>query len=304
VQVSDERFTLRSLTVDEVPLSGSDIPVPIPIDLGTLIDYRADAWRRPDYELFTWNMYPEILIMDTASYAVQSAFLKRLAFFVEKAVSAGSLVSDEYLEGKHGWNAHDYRAEDLARFFNRARRERFSLGERELHLLEILLENGVVQKTGEEFEPGAGGIITLSQESTPRLRSLFMVHEGYHGVFFSDLRYERAVFSAWETLSDLEREFWHEFLLLRNYNHKDKYLVVNEFQAYLMQVSADRLDAYFWDYTVPGLVELVPRTRRLVERLKLEHPDTFHRAAALVESALLEYAGIGAEDLFCLGKIE
>ena len=57
-----------------------------------------------------------------ASYEIQDAFFKRLAFFVEKAGHAGRIESLSALGGLHGYNAHDYRAEDLARFFDTARR--------------------------------------------------------------------------------------------------------------------------------------------------------------------------------------
>jgi hypothetical protein len=295
-------FALVSLHVSGVAQldRSEDIPAPIPVDMGGLVGSGSDSWRRDDYELYSWNLYPDILIMDTVSYAVQSEFFKRLAFFVEKAGTAGSLVPDSQLAKRHGWNAHDYRAEDLARFFSRARLEAFSLGDREQHLLDILLRTGIVTEAGDSFLPGVGGLIALSQESEPRLRSLFMVHEGYHGVFFLDARYQAAVRSVWEELSGLEQQFWKEFLLLRNYNVADEYLVINEFQAYLMQVTADRLDAYYWNYAVPGLAKAVPRTGRLVEELMELYPDTFMQSAARVERALREFAGIGAEDLFCM----
>ena len=76
--------------------------------------------------------------------------------------------------------------------------------------------------------------------------------------------------------------------------------MVNEFQAYLMQVPRENLDAYYWDYTVPDLVRAVPRTASLVADLETYYPDTFHRSAEMLEVYLLEEAGIGAADLFCL----
>ena len=78
--------------------------------------YDPEHWRQPDYELFSWTRFPGILIMDTASYAVQSRFFKRLAFYVEKRGYRGRLIPEEEFAGLHGFNAHDYRAEDLARF--------------------------------------------------------------------------------------------------------------------------------------------------------------------------------------------
>ena len=305
VKISDSNLEVVSLTVEDIAEdSARGFQEPLPIDLGAVIHYNSALWRRDDYELFSWNLYPRIVVIDTASYAIQSEFFKRLAFFVEKAESAGSLVTDGFLDGRHGWNAHDYQAIDLARFYNQAEVEGFPLNPRELHLRDILVDNGIIKTEDDTYVAVEGGIITLSQESTPRLRYLFMVHEGYHGIFFSDSDYRGVAFDIWDGLSDLEREFWREFLLLRNYNINDGYLVVNELQAYLMQVSADRLDAYYWDYTVPNLAEVVPRTKTLVADLLSEHPDTFHRAALRLEKALRLTAGIGAEDVFCLRRVE
>ena len=297
-------FGITSLSVDEIPRDDGAGIVPIPIDMGGVIGYSRDQWRDDEFEIFSWNLYPEILIIDTISYTVQSDFFKRLAFFVEKAGSAGRLLPDRELEGKHGWNAHDYLAEDLARFFSLAEEEAFILGDKELILREMLAANKVIRRENGQWLPGNGGLISLSQESSPRLRELFMIHEGYHGVFFSDADYRELCFSVWQGLSLTEQWFWREFLQLREYNSRDDFLVVNEFQAYLMQVLPERLEAYYWDYTVPGLVAAVPRTAPVIEELKLRYPDTFHRSAEALEAYLLEAAGIGAADLFCLQSRE
>jgi hypothetical protein len=204
------------------------------------------------------------------------------------------------VDHKHGWNAHDYRAEDLARFFRKAREEDFPLGEMELLLRDILVNCGIIREVNGSWQPVGGGVITLSQESDQRLRRLFMVHEGYHGIYFVDGHYRDVSAAAWSFLSEHEKRFWREFLRVRNYNIYDEYLVINEFQAYLMQVSYRDLDAYFWEYSVPALTEAVPRTAPIIEQLKARHPDTFHRSAVELEEYLIESHGFGAADLFCL----
>ncbi len=296
-------FSLVSLTIDEVSRVDGPGMVPLPIDMGGVIPYAKDQWRNGDFELFSWNLRPEILIFDTASYAIQSEFFKRLAFFVEKAGSAGSLLPDRLISTEHGWNAHDYRSEDLARFFTRAEVEDFTLGERELLLRAILVHRGIIREDGGTWIAGAGGLISLSQESTPRLRELFLAHEGYHGVFFTDAQYRDQCASVWHALSPIEKQFWREFLKLRDYNTDDEFLVINEFQAYLMQVTQENLEAYYWDYSVPALVEAVPRVSGLVDILKAQYPDTFQRSALSLETFLKREAGIGAADLFCLQKV-
>jgi hypothetical protein len=129
---------------------------PLPADPGGVLLYDTAAWRNSEYELFSWNRFPEILIMDTASYEVQSRFFKRLAFFVEKRGYRGRLVTNREFAGLHGFNAHDYRAEDLAVFYQTARERLFTLNPEEELLKEILLDNGVIRDDG-IFTPGKGG---------------------------------------------------------------------------------------------------------------------------------------------------
>jgi len=96
------------------------------------------------------------LILETADYQVQDRLLKRLAFFLEKSGFRGRVASDAEIADIHGWNAHDYRAEDLARFFNDAlqkekekNEEILTPEERELEAL--LAAEGIIRG-----EPGQG----------------------------------------------------------------------------------------------------------------------------------------------------
>ena len=302
VLVEGTGFSVTSLKIDELFRGTGAGLQPMPVDLGGLLVYARDQWRNEEFELFSWNLRPEVLLIDTASYPVQSGFFKRLAFFVEKSGSAGSLLPDEMIADKHGWNAHDYQASDLALFFNKAQSEGFQLGERELLLRQILADRGIIRRSGGEWDAGVGAVLSVSQESVLWLRALFLQHEGYHGFFFTDAGYRDVCFAVWNGLSPLEQQFWREFLYLRNYNVYDEFLVVNEFQAFLMQVKRENLDAYYWDYSVPALVTAAPETAALVEELKAAFPDTFRRSAAPLENYLLERVGAGAADLFCLRR--
>ena len=51
---------------------------------------------------------------------MQDDLLKRMAFFTEKEGFRGRLAADEEIKDLHGFNAHDYRAETLAAFFDLA----------------------------------------------------------------------------------------------------------------------------------------------------------------------------------------
>jgi hypothetical protein len=298
------RFSVRAVEAEEVSMYAENTPPPIPADMGTLMHYGRENWRRSDWELFSWNLFPHMLVFDFKNYRVQAAFLKRLAFYVEKKGFAGRLHPNELIDDLHGWNAHDYRATDLASFFNLAESEDFDLNREEMLLADILLDNGILTRGNGRYEAGEGGIISLSQESSDRLRYLFVTHEGYHGLFFASEEYRERVEKIWASLADTEKEFWRMFLAWRHYDVKDEYLLQNEFQAYLMQQHISHVEEYFKDYIIPRFTELFPEKREEMERFLAEHPDHFIENARKVERAACEIAGIRSGDLVCLREDE
>jgi hypothetical protein len=278
---------------------------PLPADIGEMLHRPASSWRRSDFELYAWNLFPKLLIFDYRDYSIQASMLKRLAFFVEKKESAGTVLPNEKIEHRHGWNAHDYRSEDLARFFTLAAAEEVALNPDEILLRTILLKNGIIEEAGEMRWKGVdGGLLSLSRESSARLRYLFLVHEGYHGLFFTSEPFRDRVFAIWETLTEEEKNFWKHFLDWKRYNVDDPYLLVNEFMAYLMQQSTDRVEPYFYDYIIPSMTEALPELLPELENLLLLYPDHFIRNARLIEEAAFEEAGLLAGDLFDSVRIE
>jgi hypothetical protein len=225
-----------------IPAAGD----PIPLDPGLIPVYPPAAWRETRYEVFRWPAFPRILIFDTAGYAVQERLFKRLAFFVEKRDYRGRLVPDRELEGLHGWNAHDYRAEDLARFFEAARQEDFPLLDEERELLDILLRNGIVLRSPSgAIQSGAGAVLSISQESPEHLRRRFLVHEGFHGIFFMDEDFREFSRRRWENLDAVAKQVFRSYLDFQRYDLGDPYLVVNEFMAYCLQQPVSQAGPYF-----------------------------------------------------------
>jgi hypothetical protein len=288
---------LHSLEVARIPpaavsgLEGERSPSvhPLPADPGTVLLYDPDYWRQRDYELFSWARFPEILIMDTASYQVQSRFFKRLAFFVEKRGYRGRLVSNEEFSGLHGFNAHDYRAEDLARFFQAAREELFELNPEEELLKEILLRNGIIREQG-TFTPGHGGILSISRSSYPVLRRHLLTHECYHGLFFSLPEFRQAAIQAWEGLAENEKEFWRLFFRWVGYDTEDPYLTVNEYQAYLLQQPRSGVRYYFTTLTASRLISSYPGQAAGVREFLRRDPDSFIRGFDTLEASLKRIA--------------
>ena len=249
---------------------------PIPADPYRVLSYPMDSWRDKRYEVFSWDIFPEILIIDTADYDVQDRMLKRLAFFTEKAGFRGRLAPDAEIASLHGWNAHDYRAEDLAAFFELARKSNFPLLGEERELESLLLDAGIIRKAaagtggeprpsgsaaGSEIIPGRGAIISISRESdkTDRgLRPRFMAHEGFHGLYFIDADFREFSRRRWEIFPAPAKRFLLSFFDFQAYDTKNPDLVINEFMAHVLQLPASQAAWYFGDYQPNRMIAISP----------------------------------------------
>jgi len=247
---------------------------PIPADPGMIVTWDRSAWRRPDFELFSWDRFPHVLIFDTASYDVQDDLFKRLAFFVEKAGYRDTIEDPGALAGRHGYNAHDYRAEDLARFFAEAANRGLALtpGESDLEL--ILEANDLIRKTSTGFVPGEGAVISISRSSPLTLRRLLLSHESAHGEFFSLPQFRDGVEAVWESLSPVEKNVWLDYLSSKGYDTSDHSLVVNEFQAYLFQQQREEVESS-QSLTLSRMKARGREAAALARRLLAEHPHSF-----------------------------
>lgn len=228
-----------------------NVLLPIKVDPGLIMKWPRNNWRGNDYELFEWDRFPGVLFFDISTYDVQDDFFRRLAFFVEKAGYKGRLLSDAELKGKHGYNAHDYKADDLARFFEKARLENFQLNEKELLLKEILAYNGVIKiSSNGEVTAGQGAAISISQESPAYLRTTFIAHEGWHGIFFIDGDFRNTVASIYYTIDPQTLAYLRKYFQVTpslNYDVNDDYLMKNEFMAYMLQRPLSVTASYFVD---------------------------------------------------------
>jgi hypothetical protein len=240
----------------QVEFRPDDTPQPAPLtplraDLGTMLYYPRSAWRQDDYELFTFNLYPRLLYLISGNFAVQSRFLKRLAFFTEKPGFTGTLAADEDIAHLRDWFAHDYRAGDMARFFDLARRQRFPLNDSELLLKDILLARGIIRETEEGIAEGEGALIALSVESRQRL-PVYYVHETVHGLEFTMPELGRLFGNFFASLSPQEQDFIRSALIYREYNVlNDRRLLASETAAYLLQQRPEETDQYFREYIRP-----------------------------------------------------
>ncbi|MDR2258010.1 MAG: hypothetical protein LBE14_02550 [Treponema sp.] len=227
------------LAAAEAPL----FPEPVPADPGIMLAYPQEAWRDRRFEIFRWDRFPSILVFDTADYALQNRLFKRLCFFVEKKGFRGRLAHDREIADLHGWNAHDYRAEDLARFFDAA--ADFPLSPEERELEQILFTEGIIRRREGRIIAGEGAVLSLSRQSADYLRFTFMAHEGFHGLFFIDGDFRAFSRRRWEGLSRQAKIFIRSYFDYQSYDTGDEYLMVNELMAHCLQQPVSQAPRYF-----------------------------------------------------------
>lgn len=282
----------------------ADVRSPILADPHMVIEWPLEAWRAKDYEIFAWDRFPSILIFDTADYAVQDRFFKRLAFFTEKQGYKGKLWTDAELSALHAYNAHDYRAENLAAFFELARTEKFPLNAEETELREILLAEGILRKQGSSYEGGAGAVLSISRQSVSYLRYLFVAHEGYHGIYFIDPDFRAKVEAVYRSMDPKAVAFLETYFTVVDslgYDTDDQYLMENEFMAYLMQQPLDKVAPYFTG-TISERFLRYGGKKALADYISATDASEFTRAAAELNAYVFERWGIsgGRTGLFFL----
>ena len=236
-----------------VPIPESQpILAPIVVDLGEILSWPLSSWRNRHYEVFSWDSFPEILIYDTADYAVQDLLFKRLAFFVEKEGFIGYMAHNEEIAHLHGWNAHNYRAEDLAVFFQTARENNFPLNAEEWELEYMLLTSGIIRwNYNDEIVPGRGAVLSISRESDrvdTALRPRFLNHEAFHGLYFIDEDFRIFSRQRWASFPLFARDFLLAYFNLQAYDLENDYLVVNEFMAHVLQFPVSNASWYFGEH--------------------------------------------------------
>jgi len=251
-----------------------------------------------DYEYCRWNVLPNVLVFDFKNYATQDSYLKRIAFYVEKRGFAGRLASDSEITSLHGWNAHDYRSEDLAAFFSAASTQNFPLNQQEVALRDFLIKQGIIAKDGQSYKALGGAIISLSQESPLYLRHTFLTHESSHAVFFVDESYRNLCISMWNSMSDEEKWFWYLYFGWMNYNTGSAYLMANEMQAYLVQQPYSAAEKYFSTTPVNRMLEHHPELKEKLDAYMVTYGSSFTTRAQTIQNWLEKKYGFAPGTTF------
>lgn len=276
---------------------------PLHTDPGLIIIWDKDSWRQESYELFSWELFPSVLIMDFKNYAIQDDYLKRLAFFAEKKGYTGRLSYDDEIKSMHGFNAHDYSAETLANFFALAEKENFPLNQSELHLRSILLENGVIRFENGKLVEGAGALLSISQESTLALRYTLMGHEAYHGIYFTEKLFRDHTLEVFNASDPNSRDFLMGYFTTSetlNYDIDNDYLLKNEFMAYLLQQSIANTGQYFVNIASrPSVIKNLPELSLYVRNSR---GSGFTEACRELDAFIYKSYGLAAGRVRLVGR--
>lgn len=283
---------IKSIIVRSVKLEPEKA---VKTDPGLILKYKPANWRNVDFEVFEWDRYPGILFFDTRNYTVQEKLFSRLAFFVEKEGFKGTLLTNEDLEGKHGYNAHDYSAASMADFFNKAAKQNFQLNTEEEQLKKILIANGlfVLNEDGKTVTPKDGGIVSISQESADWLRTNLLAHEGWHTIFFEDEEFRNFVAAVYYTMDTTSLDFLIDYFKSQpglGYDVNDEYLMHNEMMAYIMQQRLPEVKNYFIHLANRGSV--MKYTPQLAAYVRKNEAQGFEDAAIALNEFVFDKFGI------------
>ncbi len=303
LELMNQAQALSSVILRSTHIAGKEILEPVRTDPGLILNYKTSYWRTLDFEVFEWDRYPGILFFDTRNYDVQDNFFRRLAYFVEKAGYKGRLLTNQELEGKHGYNAHDYSAESMARFFNKATEIGFKLNPEEELLKKILIHNGFFEVEGNYLKANEGGLVSISQESQPWLRSTLLAHEGWHTIFFRDAEFRNYVSAVYYTIDPDSRAFLIDYFKSQEslgYDTNDEYLMNNEFMAYIMQQKLSDVSEYFVHLANRGTV--IKYTPDLAAYIRRSQGKGFEDAALALNDFVFDKYGIVCGNINLVSK--
>lgn len=247
-----------------VPLSYTFLE-PEVLSRAEILDLPAEKWNNPAFNYCRWDYNSKVIIFDTLNYSVQSLFFKRLAYYIEKQDHTGKIYQYGDLVNKRGWNGHDYRARDLARFFNRLNRDGIKKTKGEEALLDILLKTGLLVQGKEIYRGFDGAVISISRGSNYRLRKSILNHEILHALYFTSPEFRVYSATVWNTLSPTSKEIWILYLGALDYDTDNRDLIINEFVAYNLQSSPKETYSYLKNVAYYRLIRKYPGKRDKIE---------------------------------------
>jgi hypothetical protein len=265
------------------PAAPATHPAPIQIPTQTATIAQIDAHRGTTPTLFHLQEDPAVLVLDFPKLHDQAQMLNRVAALIEKADMPRDRVVteaelDAHIKATGGdpdayYYGHDYRAADLARFFQQAAAQKRPLNPQETWLRNTLAGQGWLKPdaVGALISiPGVTAVIDAASRTT------IFRHELSHAVYFTDPAYVALTQHFWnDMLTDTERAAMRAFLAKDGYDTKDEDLMANEGQAYLINTRDPR-------YFMPAMVGIGPTREAILRGTFVDAiPEPWLRASAL-----------------------
>ncbi len=240
---------LASAALVMSPASGPPPAAP-PLPVASADEAGILAAPQDQLERFRLTAAPAVLVLAFPSLHEQALALDRIGAFVEKAgmphdrvLTSTDLATRIAAAGEDFdtfYYGHDYRAEDLRRFFTTAAAQHLGLDAEEQDLKTFLQQQGMLKPNA------TGAVISLPPESLhppvdSASRATILRHEVSHGVYFTNPAYAAYTQQFWSTtLTDAERAAFRKMLGAEGYDTTNDDLIRNETQAYLVHTTDKR----------------------------------------------------------------
>jgi hypothetical protein len=189
-----------------------------------------------------WAPNPLVWVLDFPNLELQGRAMNRMAALLEKArTPRDRVLGDEALAGaitadgrtSSTWYfGHNYRASDLARFFQWAERDGVTLNPLELWVRELV---ELARQVDRSRDAAILTLPALGPHVDAAMRAAILRHELGHGQFFTLPFFAAHVMRIWERgLSEAERDTIRRFLGDEGYDTKQEEVMANEAMAYLL----------------------------------------------------------------------
>lgn len=150
-------------------------------------------------------------------------------FETSSAQDAAVSRASEFVEGRGKYDAYDFRATDLARFYNAQQ-----LNAPEADFRDELLARGlVIREPSGQYKGKDVAVITITRGSGD-LHNAQLSHEVVHGIYFTEPAYRASVERIFNHLSPKAQQAVKEWLLAKGYKNvlTDRDLLLTEFASY------------------------------------------------------------------------
>jgi hypothetical protein len=209
-------------------------------------------------DFFQLKSNPNVYLLDFTTLEEQGYTMNRIALLIEASnapknrvvndAEMSVLIAETQQNSATLYHGHDMKLVSLARFFNLANTSDIQLNQYEKKLQQMLLMYGLLKKTSGKFEAEENkALVTVSQlqKDDPAtvqdetinqfMRQYIVQHELSHGEYFTNQHYAQYCYEFWKnSLTELQKEAFREYLGNKYYDKNREDLMINEFQAYLI----------------------------------------------------------------------